>query len=350
MTSGSQDEKNLEIKVGAMILLALAILIVFLLILGDWSFKERKKLSVYFQNPGGLSAGVAVKIAGRKIGKVSEMTFLGQNGPKNPLTNRPSLVRIRIEIDKDAYESMRSDAKFYITTKGVLGDPFLEIDPGVAVKPISPKQTLFGTDPPRLDLFLADAAELIRTLNRLLVSNSDDLDKFIKSSANIVGELDSFLQSEDGVKDGKARIDRILTNVEKLTEDINILVNEAKTKYIDDPAISRLLKNISSISRKVDKDIDPLMQDVKTALATVNRLGNTIGPDEQKAIKNSLYKLNSIALKADSSLTRVNKIIANMEKGNGTVGQLLSDEEIYDDLKEFIRDLKRHPWKLIWED
>jgi phospholipid/cholesterol/gamma-HCH transport system substrate-binding protein len=92
------------------------------------------------------------------------------------------------------------------------------------------------------------------------------------------------------------------------------------------------------------------MQDVKTALATVNRLGNTIGPDEQKAIKNSLYKLNSIALKADSSLTRVNKIIANMEKGNGTVGQLLSDEEIYDDLKEFIRDLKRHPWKLIWED
>jgi phospholipid/cholesterol/gamma-HCH transport system substrate-binding protein len=227
MTSGSQDEKNLEIKVGAMILLALAILIVFLLILGDWSFKERKKLSVYFQNPGGLSAGVAVKIAGRKIGKVSEMTFLGQNGPKNPLTNRPSLVRIRIEIDKDAYESMRSDAKFYITTKGVLGDPFLEIDPGVAVKPISPKQTLFGTDPPRLDLFLADAAELIRTLNRLLVSNSDDLDKFIKSSANIVGELDSFLQSEDGVKDGKARIDRILTNVEKLTEDINILVNEA---------------------------------------------------------------------------------------------------------------------------
>jgi len=32
------------------------------------------------------------------------------------------------------------------------------------------------------------------------------------------------------------------------------------------------------------------------------------------------------------------------------VGQMLSDEEIYDDLKELLRDIKQHPWKLIWEE
>ena len=42
--------------------------------------------------------------------------------------------------------------------------------------------------------------------------------------------------------------------------------------------------------------------------------------------------------------------VARLEKGEGTVGQLLEDEEIYDDLKELIRDIKRHPWKLIWQD
>jgi phospholipid/cholesterol/gamma-HCH transport system substrate-binding protein len=43
-------------------------------------------------------------------------------------------------------------------------------------------------------------------------------------------------------------------------------------------------------------------------------------------------------------------MVDKMSRGEGTVGALLQDEEVYDDLKELIRDLKRHPWKLIWED
>ena len=45
---------------------------------------------------------------------------------------RPSLLRVRIEVDAEVYKSIRDDVRFYITTKGVLGDPFLEIDPGVS--------------------------------------------------------------------------------------------------------------------------------------------------------------------------------------------------------------------------
>ena len=42
--------------------------------------------------------------------------------------------------------------------------------------------------------------------------------------------------------------------------------------------------------------------------------------------------------------------MADIQRGKGTVGQMLQDQEIYDDIKELIRDIKRHPWKLIWED
>jgi len=345
-----RDEKHLELKVGAMILVALIILVAFILILGDWSFGERRVVDVYFQNPGGLTAGVSVKVAGRDVGRISEMTFLGQNGPKSPVTGRPALVRVRLEISEESWLAMRDDVKFYITTKGVLGDPFLEIDPGVAPSPVNASRHLFGTDPPRLDLFLADAAELVQSLNRLLVTNSENLDNLIKGSANLVTAVDSMVSATDGADGSKARIGRILENVEQLTLDVQTLVRSTQEKYIDDPSLERTIQNMESLTGKLNKDIDPLIAEIRETMETLNRLGNTLGPKEQQALRDSLKRLSDIAVRADSTIGRVDGLVTRMHEGKGTVGRLLKDEEIYDDLKELIRDLKRHPWKLIWED
>jgi len=42
--------------------------------------------------------------------------------------------------------------------------------------------------------------------------------------------------------------------------------------------------------------------------------------------------------------------MADLRKGKGTAGALLVDEQIYDDLKELVRDLKRNPWKFFWKE
>ena len=34
----------------------------------------------------------------------------------------------------------------------------------------------------------------------------------------------------------------------------------------------------------------------------------------------------------------------------GTVGGMVTDPEVYDDLKDLLRDLKRNPWKLMWRE
>jgi len=352
MGAGHTDEKRLELKVGAMILSALAILVVFLLIVSEIQFGNTKDLVIYFQNPGGLSPGVAVKVAGRNVGKVTEMTFVGQNGPVNPLTGRPSLVRVRMEIEEGAFRSMREDARFYITTKGVLGDPFLEIDPGVSRKSIDATQKLFGTDPPRLDLFLADAAELVRALNRLLVTNADNLDQLIKGSAGLVTAADAFVNAPDEEGDGGhgSRITRIMENVEQLTLDAQVLLKNVNDKYVDNPSIDQTLRNMQSISGKLDREIQPLITDIRETMEVLNRVGNTIGPEEQKSIRQSLQKLQDIAQRADATVARLDRMVTRIENGEGTVGQMLSDEEIYDDLKELLRDIKQHPWKLTWEE
>ena len=52
--------------------------------------------------------------------------------------------------------------------------------------------------------------------------------------------------------------------------------------------------------------------------------------------------VKDIAVKVDNSITRINN-------GEGTVGKLLFDETLYDDLEALVKDLKNNPWKLMWK-
>ncbi len=42
-----------------------------------------------------------------------------------------------------------------------------------------------------------------------------------------------------------------------------------------------------------------------------------------------------------------NVILKRLEKGEGTIGKLLTEEEVYNDLRDFVKDIKAHPWKLL---
>jgi phospholipid/cholesterol/gamma-HCH transport system substrate-binding protein len=44
------------------------------------------------------------------------------------------------------------------------------------------------------------------------------------------------------------------------------------------------------------------------------------------------------------------ELIHGVKQGKGTVGALLADEAVYDDLQELLRDLKHNPWKLFWRE
>ena len=36
--------------------------------------------------------------------------------------------------------------------------------------------------------------------------------------------------------------------------------------------------------------------------------------------------------------------------GEGMIGALLNDREMYDDVWEMMKDFKRHPWKFLWKE
>jgi phospholipid/cholesterol/gamma-HCH transport system substrate-binding protein len=54
--------------------------------------------------------------------------------------------------------------------------------------------------------------------------------------------------------------------------------------------------------------------------------------------------------RVDTLLATVSEILEKVREGEGTIGALLTDREIYDDAREMMRDLKRHPWKFLWKE
>src|SRR6204780_686477 len=124
------QERSIEVKVGALILVSMVILGGFILVMGGLSFEKTYTVYVDFDNPGGLQTGAAVRIAGVKVGSVKTLEFRG--GKLDPRTGRHVLVRADVEIEQRVRDSIHDDADFYVTTIGVLGEQFLAIDPGTA--------------------------------------------------------------------------------------------------------------------------------------------------------------------------------------------------------------------------
>ncbi len=336
-------ERSIEVKVGVLILISLVILGAFILVMGGLSFEKTYKVYVDFDNPGGLQSGAAVKMAGIKVGSVKELKF--QGGRIDEKTGRRTLVRVTANVELKYKDAIHDDADFYVTTQGVLGEQFMAIEPGTPSKPILQENAVVkGIDPPRLDLFLAKAYELLDVTVNGIKNNRELLGDIATNTAGLLKGLNVI------VTGNRERIDRMIANFEQLSEEAKILTHNARVNYVDNPKILRTIDNIDHLSQQLRNDSGPLLKDAKEALANVNRLTATVGPEQQEQIKKTLNEVTQLAQRANQAAADAQAIVHHIKSGKGTVGAIIMDEEIYDDMQEMVRDLKHNPWKFLWRE
>jgi phospholipid/cholesterol/gamma-HCH transport system substrate-binding protein len=312
--------------------------------MGGLSFEKTYTIFVDFDNPGGLQTGAPVRVAGVKVGKVSELAFMG--GKIDPKTNRRTLVRAKINVEARVKDSIHDDADFYVTTQGVLGEQYLAIDPGSPQKGVLPEGSIVkGIDPPRLDLFLAKAYELLDTTMNGIRNNRELISDIATNTAGLLKGLNTTLT------DNRERINRTMANLESLTAEANTLTVHARTQYVDNPKISRTIDNIDRLSTDIQKDSGPLLKDARESLANLNRASKVVGGEEEQAkLKKTIEDVAQLAARANATAADAQSIVQHIKKGNGTVGALVMDEAIYDDVQEMVRDLKHNPWKFLWRE
>lgn len=352
-------ETAIEVKVGALVLFSLALLVGFVFVLGDYSFSEGFEFNVEFENAGGLKPGADVAIAGLNVGNVDKLVF---DENKNNNAMNAVIVRATLNIEPKYADAVRENSEFFITTRGVLGEPYIEIVTETYDKPaLAAGATVRGVDPPRMDLvvsramklleiltdllenpeiatrdLLTNAASLMKTINEIVTANRSNIDSTFSGVKTSVDEANKLLSALNvGVEDGVA-VQEMLGNLRVASNDLRVTARGARR-----------------ITERLDGRIDPVMKDVEVTASNAREIsestkrlvtGNEAKIDETiENVRVSSAKLVEIS---DDAQVMVNKI----NEGEGTVGQLLNDREIYDDLKELMRQIKRKPWKIIWKE
>ena len=115
-----------QLKVGGIILAALAVLAVAIYKLGQAAnlFSKRYELVAFLPNANGLRAGGTVFVAGQFAGTIRSIDFL----PVDNDTTRN--LRVRMAIDAALQEQIRGDSKAKVRTMGLLGDKVIDISIG----------------------------------------------------------------------------------------------------------------------------------------------------------------------------------------------------------------------------
>lgn len=337
------SERGLQLKVGALIAGAAALLAGFLIVLGNVSFSDGYMLFVDYDFSGNLQAGAPVKVSGIKVGKVRQVEFLG--GQVDPATKRRVQVRVHVWVENRVKDAVRQDAEFFVNTAGVLGEQYLEIAPGSHDKPaLAPNAVVRGVDPPRTDLIVARLYEFLDSVTVLLKSDKDLIRDFLKSGTSVVRSLDKILAGNE------QEIGKLIADLDRFTVESTALVASLKSGVGDARQIQATLANVEKLTATINAEIDPLLKKAKKALDGVSNVTDVVREGDKEKLREGIDNLVKVSAKVNGMTADLQKVVADVRNGRGTAGALLVDEEIYDDLKEMLRDLKRNPWKFFWKE
>ena len=336
-------ERALELKVGLLVLLAAVVLAGFLFVLGNCSLGKGYRLYVDYDFSGNLQEGAPVKVSGIRVGRVEEIRFLG--GQIDQKTGRRVQVRVEIWVEDRVRETVRQDAEFFVNTSNVLGEQYLEIAPGSYDRPaLAPGAIVVGVNPPRTDLIVARLYEFLDSVTTLLHDDKDLIRDLLKSSTATVTEVNRLLA------DNREQIRAILASAARFTDESTGLIADLWRGLGDPRLLGRTLADVDAAVVSARRSLDEL---TPRAVRLADEATRVAGLLDATRVDRALAAADRAAAFLEGAATlvaRLDALVADVAAGKGTAGALLVRDEVYADLKEMVRDLRRNPWKLFWKD
>lgn len=299
-----------QLKVGAVIIVAIVIIAVAILKLGQAAnlFTKRYTLVSFVPNTAGLRVGGQVTVAGQLAGSVKSIEFL----PVDTDTTRN--LRVVIEVDKAVQPQVRRDSQAKLKTLGLLGDKVFDISPGTPrFAPLNEGDTLR----------LGEALDY----EAVLVQASGALDQVV----SLTGSLQKVA---NGVVAGEGTVGQLLTN-RQLFDNLNATLATTNTlmarlqnprgtvgQLLNDPT---LYNNLNRVLNSADTLVASLGSGINSGNGTV---GKMLRDDE-------LYN------RLVSAVSGVDTLVTAMSRGNGTVKKLFTDEELYTQLLQSVTNLNQ---------
>ena len=295
-----------QLKVGVLIVVALAILVVAVIKLGKAGnlFGKRYRLVAYISNASGLRLGGPVTVAGQLSGSIKDIKFL----PPDKDTARN--LKLIVEVDRDVAEQVRRDSRAKIRTSGVLGDKVFDISPGTP-----PNRVLHEGDTLQVDPSV-DFETVVQQASGAIGSVMDitkDLKAVTGSISRGEGSLGQFVTNRtlyDQLNTALARTSSLMSSLENPRGTIGRLLNDPALYY--------------SLNRTIAS--------VDTVVAQINNGNGSVG---------KLLRDDTLYVHLVSVVTKADSLVGAMQSGKGTMAKLFSDQQLYDELLKTVTELNR---------
>lgn len=297
-----------ELKTGIIAIIAITVFI--------WGYNFLKKQNLFekeriyytkFKNVQGLSNSSKVTLNGLQIGNILDIKF--------DKKEKGTFI-VKFNITKDISFSKNSIVKIIPPTISGMGLAELSIIPD------------FNGEPAKNGTFLSGqvSSGLMDTLSTKLNPLNDRLNSVLKNTDKLLVNLNNTLEpnTQQNIKSAIANLNTTLNHFKNISKNFDALLLENKTKF------NTILSNADATTKSMANITDKLEKENIT-----------------DKLKNSMVKL-------DASLKSFNTILGKVNNGEGSIGMLLKDKKLYNnlekaskELEELLRDMKLHPKRFV---
>ncbi|MFZ2282769.1 MAG: MlaD family protein [Lutibacter sp.] len=294
-----------ELKTGVV---AIAVIALFI-----WGYNYLKGQNLFdaasktyfteYSNVQGLNTASIVTLNGLEVGKVIAINF-------NPDPAKRGWLTVEFSVETNLEFSKNSIARIY--SASLMGGKSLALVPSYEGETAKPG-----------DFFKGEIeADVIASVSENLKPLFEKVGKAVVSADSVLVGINEIMDAKTraDLKSGIAELNATISNFNAISKSVNEMVATNKVK------IGNTLTNAELMTNNFAKLSDSLAN---------SNLGATI--------KNLETTVNSL-----------NGILANAESGKGTLGKLLKDEEMYNnltsaskELDELLREMKLHPKRFV---
>ena len=291
-----------EIKAAFFVLSTILLFIFgFNFLKGSSLLDKQKTIYAVYDEVDGLLVGANVMINGLSIGNVTELDFL-PNSTK---------ILVTLKVKDKLNFSSKSTASIYET--GVLGGLAISIDP------------------------IFERESIVKTGDTLNSSVRPGLTELINRQIEPLSrQLQSTITSVDSIFTGASNVLNRQTQ-EEIKESINVLTSAIKA--INNSSII-IEKTLTDKNTQINNTIDNF-EKISSNLSEVSEELNSFG-------------LSNLLANLEVSVDGISSIVNKLESDNSTIGKLINEDEVYNNLNSsieslnsLINDIKANPKKYV---
>lgn len=270
-----------EFRVGVFTLLGLAVTVFAIFVISPDLFDTQKKSRYYtiLKDAAGILPKTHVKTNGVNIGKVYSVELADD------------ATKVVVEINRDV--KVPQGSVIEVRTVGFLGDKFLEIKRKSESSEMIPEGGLIPRSTDTVEL-----NEVISTVGGI----AQDIKKITANLSKVLGD-----------QRGEERITNIVDNIEQFTKDAKGILQENRDN------VKTLVENFKEVS---------------------STLRDVLDEENKEKVDRIIAALDRSMTEVEGATKNINLIAAKVERGEGTLGRLINDDDTIDDLQGAIKDLR----------